>query len=105
MPGTYAFSDKTCPVAATHIYRIVAAVLEGARNTYWRMTVRENLAFFAGLQGINPKSRRAFHDELIERFGLTDKANIAVNELSTGMKQKVAVASAFAPGDTYFVSR
>lgn len=78
------------------IYRIVAAVLEGARNTYWRMTVRENLAFFAGLQGINPKSRRAFHDELIERFGLTDKANIAVNELSTGMKQKVAVACAFA---------
>lgn len=78
------------------IYRLAAAVLEGARNTYWRMTVRENLAFFAGLQGIVPRTRRAFHDELIERFGLTDKANTPVNQLSTGMKQKVAVACAFA---------
>lgn len=78
------------------MYRVVTAVLEGARNTYWRMSVRENLAFFAGLQGINPRNRRSFHDELIERFGLTEKANTPVNELSTGMKQKVAVACAFA---------
>lgn len=78
------------------MYRLVSAVLEGARNTYWRMTVRENLAFFAGLQGISPRRRRAFHDELIERFGLTEKATTPVNELSTGMKQKVAVACAFA---------
>lgn len=45
------------------MYRVVTAVLEGARNTYWRMSVRENLAFFAGLQGINPRNRRSFHDE------------------------------------------
>lgn len=78
------------------MYRYVTGVLEGARNTYWRMSVRENLAFFAGLQGISPRTRRAFHDELIERFDLTDKANTTVNELSQGMKQKVAVACAFA---------
>lgn len=78
------------------MYRVVTAVLEGARNTYWRMSIRENLAFFAGMQGINTKRRRAFHDELIERFGLMDKADTVVNQLSTGMKQKVAVACAFA---------
>lgn len=78
------------------MYRHVTGVLEGARNTYWRMSVRENLAFFAGLQGIPARSRRAFHDELIERFDLTDKADTPVNDLSQGMKQKVAVASAFA---------
>lgn len=78
------------------MYRHVTGVLEGARNTYWRLSVRENLAFFAGLQGIPSRSRRAFHDELIERFDLTDKADTTVNELSQGMKQKVAVACAFA---------
>lgn len=78
------------------MYRHVTGVLEGARNTYWRMSVRENLQFFAGLQGIRPFTRRSFHDELIERFDLTDKADTTVNELSQGMKQKVAIACAFA---------
>lgn len=78
------------------IYRHVSGVLEGARNTYWRMSVRENIAFFAGLQGIPVRRRRAFHDELMERLDLTDKADATVNELSQGMKQKVAIACAFA---------
>lgn len=78
------------------MYRYVTGVLEGARNTYWRMSVRENLAFFAGLQGIPARRRRPFHEQLIERFELTDKADTPVNELSQGMKQKVAVACALA---------
>lgn len=78
------------------MYRHVTGVLEGARNTYWRMSVRENIAFFAGLQGIPVRRRRAFHDELMERLDLTDKADATVNELSQGMKQKVAIACAFA---------
>ncbi|MBD3207805.1 ATP-binding cassette domain-containing protein, partial [Candidatus Bathyarchaeota archaeon] len=32
----------------------VAAVLEGNRNIYWRLTAKENLEFFAGLQGLSP---------------------------------------------------
>src|SRR5690625_476935 len=33
-------------------YQHMSALLEGARNVYWRLSPRENLAFFAGLQGI-----------------------------------------------------
>lgn len=77
-------------------YQHMSALLEGARNVYWRLSPRENLAFFAGLQGIDARRRSSFHDELIERFGLKDKANTPVNDLSQGMKQKVAVACAFA---------
>lgn len=72
------------------------AVLEGARNVYWRMTPRENLRFFTGLQGLDYRHNRSFIEELLERFSLLDKAEEPVLNLSTGMKQKVAVVCALA---------
>ncbi|MEY7849658.1 ABC transporter ATP-binding protein [Natrarchaeobius sp. A-rgal3] len=77
-------------------YDQVGAMLEGARNVYWRLTVRENLAFFAGLGGDDPAAIADRHDELLEGFGLADRADTVVNELSRGMKQKVALASTLA---------
>ena len=74
----------------------VSALLEGNRNVYWRLTVRENLAFFAGLQGISAKTARPYGDELLERFGLADRADTPARKLSRGMQQKVAVACAVA---------
>jgi ABC-2 type transport system ATP-binding protein len=74
----------------------VGAMLEGDRNVYWRLTVRENLEFFAGLGGQRPGSVRDRHDELLERLDLLDRADTVVNELSKGMKQKVSLASTLA---------
>jgi ABC-2 type transport system ATP-binding protein len=73
----------------------VAAVLEGNRNIYWRLTPKENLVFFAGIQGIPAKKVRGHVDELISRFGLEEKANTDSRKLSRGMQQKLAVACAF----------
>ena len=77
-------------------YRSVAAVLEGARNNYWRLTVRENLQFFALLQGLKAGGEREWHDELLETLGLSEKADEPVRALSRGMKQKLALACALA---------
>ena len=79
-------------------YRRVGATLEGARNVYWRLTVRENLAFFAGLAGesVRDPAVEERHDALLERLGLLGRADDVVNELSRGMKQKVALACALA---------
>ncbi len=74
----------------------VSAVLEGARNVYWRMTPRENVRFFIGLHGLGGREHLAYGDWLLERFGLSDRANDPVMNLSTGMKQKVAVVCALA---------
>jgi ABC-2 type transport system ATP-binding protein len=74
----------------------VGAMLEGDRNVYWRLTVRENLEFFSGLGGQRPASVRDRHDELLERLDLADRADTVVNELSKGMKQKVSLASTLA---------
>ncbi|WP_152529782.1 ABC transporter ATP-binding protein [Candidatus Halobonum tyrrellensis] len=73
-------------------HRRVGAMLEGARNVYWRLTVRENLAFFAGLAGRSPAALRERHDALLDRFGLAEWADTPVRNLSRGMKQKVALA-------------
>ncbi|WP_336034421.1 ABC transporter ATP-binding protein [Halobacterium yunchengense] len=80
------------------VYRHVGAMLEGARNVYWRLTVRENLEFFAALGGQNPKAVRDRHDALLEQFGLAEKADETVNDLSRGQKQKVSLAATLARG-------
>lgn len=72
----------------------VAAVLEGNRNVYWRMSVKENLEFFAGLMGYNIRKVRDQIEEYIELFGLQEKINTESRFLSRGMQQKLALACA-----------
>lgn len=72
----------------------VTAVLEGNRNIYWRLNVRDNLEFFAGLQGQSLRSVKSYIDELIEMFDLTEKVREQARTLSRGMQQKLAVACA-----------
>lgn len=79
-------------------YAAVDAMLEGARNDYWRLTVRENLRYFATIRGVDPDSVRARHDRLLDRFDLADRADTPVRDLSRGMKQKVSLASVLAGG-------
>lgn len=79
-------------------YGSVDAMLEGARNDYWRLTVRENLRYFATISGVDPNSVRDRHDRLLAKLGLAEKADVPVRELSRGMKQKVSLASVLAGG-------
>jgi ABC-2 type transport system ATP-binding protein len=79
-------------------YTDVDAMLEGARNDYWRLTVRENLRYFATIHGIDPDSVADRHDRLLDRFDLADRADTPVRDLSRGMKQKVSLASVLAGG-------
>ena len=79
-------------------YADVDAMLEGARNDYWRLTVRENLRYFATIGGVDPDSVAARHDRLLDRLGLADDADTPVRDLSRGMKQKVSLASVLAGG-------
>ncbi|WP_121822720.1 ABC transporter ATP-binding protein [Halostella salina] len=79
-------------------YRTAGAMLEGARNVYWRLTVRENLRFFAALGGREPAALAERHDALLEQFGLADKADEPVRDLSRGMKQKTSLAATLARG-------
>ncbi len=70
----------------------ISALFEGTRNLYWKLTPRENLRYFCGIRGIGGKNIEKEINFLLDRFNLTDKKDIAVNNLSRGMQQKVAIA-------------
>ncbi len=93
--GDIFIADKRVGPSDRWIYRFIAAVLEGNRNVYWRLTVRENLEFFAGIQGIDPRRAEKRIDYLLEKFQLKKRENDQVRLLSRGYQQRVAVAVAF----------
>ncbi len=72
----------------------MAAVLEGARNTYWRVSVWDNIQFFAGIHGVCPKKERDYLEHIMEILNLTDRRDTQVGNLSSGYKQKTALACA-----------
>lgn len=76
----------------------ISAVLEGNRNIYWRLTVKENLEFFASLKGHNAKKLREKMDHYISYFNLKEKENEVASKLSRGMQQKLAIATAMVSG-------
>lgn len=59
---------------------------------YERLTARENLEYFARLNGMSTQKVRERVDELAERFSFSQYQNKQVGALSKGMKQKVAIA-------------
>ena len=64
------------------------------RSFYWRLTIEQNLIFFARLYGLADAAARARIAELLARLDLEPLARRRFGELSTGNKQRVAIARA-----------
>ncbi len=58
---------------------------------YFDLTVAENLKFYAGVYGVSDRRRL---DEVLGLVGLTEFRNMLVSRLSTGWRQRLALASA-----------
>lgn len=63
------------------------------RGLYPRMTVQDNLTFFARLRGMTPADARKAGAPLLERLGLDGQARNPVKTLSKGNAQKLQVAT------------
>jgi putative ABC transport system ATP-binding protein len=63
-------------------------------NLISRMSTVENVELPLSIRGVPPKQRRAKAMELLERFGIGEKAGRSPRELSGGQRQRVAVARA-----------
>ena len=65
---------------------------------YDKLTPRENLTVFGRLMGISPDKLEAAADALLERIGLSARANDPVRSLSGGMKRRVNIGAALMHG-------
>ncbi len=68
--------------------------LSGDMGLYGRLTPREVLRFFADLNGMDSARAAARITELIGMLDMAGFANVRGDKLSTGMKQKTAIARA-----------
>lgn len=69
-------------------------VPSGDRTFYLRLGGRENLLFFARLNGLRRRAARARADEVLEDVGLAAAATLPVGKYSHGMHKRLAVARA-----------
>lgn len=67
------------------------------RSFYWRLTVEQNLMFFARLYGMNDSVARKRIIKLLSLLQFEELATKRFAELSTGNKQRLAVARAMLP--------
>ena len=63
-------------------------------SLYEDLTVTENILFFGGIYGINPKTLKSKCNMLLEKLGLKDHAKKLVGDLPLGWKQKLAFSVA-----------
>ena len=72
----------------------VGFALASERSFYPRLTVRENLMFFATLEDVPWRQRGMRADEVLTQVGLESHACKQVMKLSSGMHQRLGIARA-----------
>ena len=83
------------PSTAGEKVRTLSGVLTETPALYERLSARQNLRFFGVLAGMPDADVRNRSDELLEVFGLSERANERTGTFSKGMKQRLALARAW----------
>ena len=72
--------------------RSIGVVYGDERSFHWRLSVRENLRFFARLYGMPKQTVDGRIDELLSVVGLAHAADKKMLGFSSGMKQRASIA-------------
>ncbi len=78
-----------------HRIRRLFNMSSGYPNFPWSLTVEENLRFYGRLYDLSGKKLTQKVHESIEMFGLKEYAHQRFEELSSGLKQRLALAKSF----------
>jgi len=78
----------------TMVRASIGLVVGGERTLYWKLTARDNLMYFASLYKMPRAYAKTRVNELLEMMGLLDRADERLEDYSTGMRQKIAIARA-----------
>jgi ABC-2 type transport system ATP-binding protein len=78
--------------AARAVRPLIGIVFGGERGLYWRLTGRQNLEYWAALYRVPRSKTKRRAQELLERVGLSERADERVEAYSRGMKQRLHLA-------------
>jgi ABC-2 type transport system ATP-binding protein len=77
-----------------HVRRHIGLATAEERSFYWRLTSEQNLMFFARLHGLSDRAAKQRIKDVVSKLELEEVARRRFGELSTGNKQRLAVARA-----------
>jgi ABC-2 type transport system ATP-binding protein len=77
---------------AADIRQVVGLVVSDERSFYWRLSVRQNLAFFAAMYDLRGAQAESRIGQVLESVDLLPIADKLVSVLSAGMRQRLAIA-------------
>jgi ABC-2 type transport system ATP-binding protein len=74
------------------VRRLIGVVYGDERTFSWRLSVFENLRFYAALYQLPRKQAHRRINELLELVGLEEAAHTPMQDFSSGMKQRASIA-------------
>jgi len=77
-----------------HVRRLIGLSTAEERSFYWRLTSEQNLMFFARLHGLSDRVAKQRIEDVFAKLELDEVARRRFGEMSTGNKQRLAVARA-----------
>ncbi len=93
--GTVKVLGRDVEKEAQAIRPRINMVSGGETSGYGLLTVRENLWMFSQFYGIPSEDAKRTINEMVELFGIADKADSKVRTISTGQRQKMNVIRGF----------
>jgi len=90
--GTARVTGRDVARQSLDVRRRIGVVYADERSFYWRLSVRENLRFYARLYRLPSSSAEARINELLKMFDLQEAADVRMHAFSSGMKQRAAIA-------------
>lgn len=92
--GSVAVREHDSVSEDEHVRRQIGLATAEERSFYWRLTSEQNLMFFARLHGLSDRAAKQRIKDLFAKLELEEVARRRFGELSTGNKQRLAVARA-----------
>jgi len=77
-----------------HVRRHIGLSTAEERSFYWRLTSEQNLMFFARLHGLSDRVAKQRIKDVVSKLELEEVTRRRFGEMSTGNKQRLAVARA-----------
>jgi ABC-2 type transport system ATP-binding protein len=92
--GTVSVRGSDSVVQDENVRRQIGLATAEERSFYWRLTGEQNLMFFARLHGLSDRTAKQRIRELFAQLELEEVSRRRFGEMSTGNKQRLAVARA-----------